>query len=223
MLPYLTFTSVKLTATPRESPVPRLVSLWSISWGSHMQVLPLPLPQPPDHSFHGICVLRWRLSPKPIMCARKMEFNSWQGRKMRLKRVTYIFWSHKKICPDLELSVLRSNSIFLPFYVFHLVSYTNSMRWTWIIHVWRIFKTHIDRKKCDQEKRQKARRKEGKEGKEEGRQAGRKPHAANECKAHWRNPMGQVPTSAINPNITFFIVMIYWVPPLIFHLPAYLA
>lgn len=109
----------------------------------------------------------------------------------------------KKICPDLELSVLRSNSIFLSFYVFHLVSYTNSMRWTWIIHVWRIFKTHIDQKKCDQEKRQKAGRKEGKEGKEEGRQAGRKPHAANECKAHWRNPMGQVPTSAINPNITF--------------------
>lgn len=60
------------------------------------------------------------------------------------------------------------------------------------------------REKAKGRKEGKEEKKEGRgEGREEGRQEGKKPHADNECKAHWLNPMGQVPTSSINSNITF--------------------
>ena len=142
------------------------------------------------------------------MCARKMEFNSWQGRKMRLKRVPSIFWSHKKICPDLELSVLRSNSIFLSFCVFHLVSYTNSMRWTWIIHAWRIFKTHIDQRKKKNVIKRKGKRKEGRKGRRKRRKAGRK-------EGNPMLPMNNVKLTGGIPWARFQLLQL--IPILLFH------
>ena len=132
------------------------------------------------------------------------------GKENEASKCYIHFLESYKVCPDLELTVLRSNFIFLSFCVFHLVSYTNSMRWTWITHAWRIVKTHIDppkmwsREKAKGRKDGKEENKEGRgEGREEGRQEGKKPQADNECKAHWLNPMVQVQTSSINSNITF--------------------
>ena len=120
------------------------------------------------------------------------------------------FLESYKVCPDLELTVLRSNSTFLSFCVFHLVSYTNSMRWTWITHAWRIVKTHMDppkmwsREKAKGRKgRRKIRKEEGKEGRKEGRKE--------------RNPMltmnvkltGWIPWSRFQP--------LQLIPILLFH------
>lgn len=70
---YLLSTSVKLIQLgkpnfPAGLPVKHFLR-------SHLQVMPLPLSQPPYHSFLSICVLRSRLSPK-LMCVTNMLFNS---------------------------------------------------------------------------------------------------------------------------------------------------